>query len=92
MRTYPNATEAYLAHVASNPDPREPGAREYADGLRRAHLTASGQEVADLEAIKAKCGGFWHPAWEARLQSAVARHEATRVAVVEKASLYLAAA
>lgn len=92
MRTETNATEAYLAHLATSPDPRVPGARETADALRSAHLTASGQEVADLEAIKAKCGGVWHPAWEARLQSAIARHETARVAVVEKASLYLAAA
>ena len=92
MRTEPNATEAYLAHCALNLDPRELGVRETADALRLASMVESGQEVRDLEAIKAKCGGVWHPAWEARLQSAIARHEAARVAVVEKASLYLAAA
>lgn len=92
MRTEPNATQAYLSHVALSPDPREPGARETVTVLRSAYLVESGQEVRDMEAIKARCGGVWHPDWEARLQGAIARHEATRVAVVETASLYLAAA
>lgn len=92
MRTATNATEAYLAYLAISPDPRVPGARETADALRLASMAESGEEVRDLEDIKARCGGIWHPAWEARLQSAIARHEAARVAVVETASLYLAAA
>ena len=70
------ALDEYHAFRAGNPDPRAYGYAEAEREARCAYLTESGQTVADLEAIKADCGGVWHPGWEERLVNARARHKA----------------